>query len=527
MTAAARILAVSAVMAVALSLGHAADPPATVRSPLLQFELADGNTITGRIAARTITVRMASGNVLKVSLADMTELSVNLKEQRGDDERNRPKVKIRTGKSSLVGTLGVREFQVASPLGAITVALGDVYRIRPGTHAASGKLSRWIVELRDKTRIEGVAISKSIRVRTRLGIIVVPLGRIQRAIFIGDGTRINLQCWNTDQIVGTAERGTAISLKTDNGRSDVAAGKIARMSYGPMTLKGHTSTVFAVVFTPDGKSLVSGGWDGRIKFWDIVTGEERFALDKYMFGVYSLAISPDGKRLASGSEKIIKIWDIAARKELLKIWAHTSTVLGLAFSPDGKTLASGSFDRSVKLWDAGGGKNLHVCKGHSWIVSCVAFSPDGKTVASASSDKSLKLWDTAGGKETLTLGKYSTAVHAVAFSPDGKLLALVDGCDIRLLDTSSRRDVITLKGHKKRSYRMAFSPMGKRLVSGSLDKTVKIWDIASGRVIATLGGHTGSVTSVAFSPDGKRVASSSDDKTIKIWDALSVTRPPK
>ncbi|MDP6546404.1 MAG: WD40 repeat domain-containing protein [Phycisphaerae bacterium] len=510
------IMALMVVMAVPLSPCQAAG-----RSPLLQFELADGNTITGRIVARTITVRVASGDVLKVSLADMTELSVRLKEQRGDDERERPKVRIRMGESLLVGTLAVKEFQVASRFGRMIVKLDDVYRIRPGIHAASARLGRWFVELRDRTGIEGMAISESIRVRTGRGIMVIPLERIQRAVFIGDGTRVNVQCWNTDRIVGTIGRGTAISLKTDTGRSNVAVGKIAEMSYGPLTLKGHTSTVFAVVFAPDGKSLVSGGWDGRIKFWNVVTGEERFALEKYTFGVHTLAISPDGKRLASGSEKIIKIWDIAARKELLKIWAHTSTVLSLAFSPDGKTLASGSFDHSVKLWDVATGKNLHVCKGHSWIVCCVAFSPDGKTLASASSDKSLKLWDTAGGKETLTLEKYSSKVHAVAFSPDGKLLALVDGCDIRLLDASSRRDVITLKGHKKRSYRIAFSRDGRRLVSGSMDKTVKIWDIASGRVIATLEGHTGIITSVAFSPDGRRVASASQDKTIKIWDALN------
>ena len=113
-------------------------------------------------------------------------------------------------------------------------------------------------------------------------------------------------------------------------------------------------------------------------------------------------------------------------------------------------------------------------------------------------------------------------VCSVAFSPDGK--RIVSGSDdktLKVWDATSGQEMLTLKGHTGDVMSVAFSPDGKRIVSGSDDKTLKVWDAATGQETLTLKGHTNAVSSVAFSPDGKRIVSGSGDQTVKVWDASS------
>jgi len=140
--------------------------------------------------------------------------------------------------------------------------------------------------------------------------------------------------------------------------------------------------------------------------------------------VFSVAFSPDGKTLASGSRDApVKLWDIATGLELRSFEGHENTVRSVAFSPDGKIVASGSFDKQVKLWDITNGKELRTFNGHTETVHAVAFSPDGKTLASGSADETIKLWDVATGKLLQTLQALTT-VRTLTFSNDGRMLGV-------------------------------------------------------------------------------------------------------
>src|SRR5262249_39194233 len=134
-------------------------------------------------------------------------------------------------------------------------------------------------------------------------------------------------------------------------------------------------------------------WPNDVKIWDSVTGQEVVTFQGHAFQVTSLAFSPDGQRLASGSaDRTVKVWDLAAGKEVFTLSGHTSGVLTVAYSPDGERLASGGHDQTVKLWDVTTGRETLTLKGQTNAVATVAFSPDGKRLAAARY-YNLKVWN--------------------------------------------------------------------------------------------------------------------------------------
>jgi WD40 repeat protein/serine/threonine protein kinase len=306
----------------------------------------------------------------------------------------------------------------------------------------------------------------------------------------------------------------------------------AKTDQEALTIKGHTDIVNSVVFSPDGKWLASGSGSygdryrkpvaSDVKVWDARTGQERLSLKGHANSIASVAFTPDGKRLASGSlDRTLKIWDFQTGREVFTLKGHTDYVVSVAFSPDGKRIASGSWDRTLKVWDDQTGQEGLVLK-HPWAVMSVAFSPDGKRLASGSGSNPLpgeaKVWDAQTGLELISLKGHSSGVHSVIFSPDGKLIvsAGMDGA-LKIWDSRTGREILTLKGHTADVRGVAFSPDGKRLASGS--ETLKLWDTETGQEVLTLRGHNNSVSSVAFSPNGQRLASGSYDRTLKVWDA--------
>lgn len=288
------------------------------------------------------------------------------------------------------------------------------------------------------------------------------------------------------------------------------------------TLTGHADDVLTVAVSPDGKALASGGRDGAVKIWDVKSGTLMRTLTGQTGAVFGVAFSPNGQMVASGStDNTTKLWDLKSGALVNTLEGHASTVFAVAFSPDGKTLASGSADKTIKLWDVQTGALKHTYTGHDNSVSAVAYSPDGTMVASGSLDRTIRIWAEIEGYSVdayWNLTGHSNTVFAVAFSPDGKTLASGSfDKTIKLWDMKTGALNATLTGHTNGIRSVAFSSDGNLLISGSDDSTIKLWDARAGALKQTLTGHTGTVNSVAFSPDGRMIASGSSDKTIKLW----------
>jgi len=282
----------------------------------------------------------------------------------------------------------------------------------------------------------------------------------------------------------------------------------------------------------------------------------RSAWPQHPSNVWSVAWSPDGKRLATagGSDPgTAKVWDAKTGKELLAL-SLRSAISNVSWSPDSKRLAAPSQDDTVTVWEAETGKELltlgvHRNGAYADAVSSVAWSPDGKRLAtgtgrlppsraeietlrahglSVNLEKNpfdvLKVWDAETGKELLALNGRDKLISSVAWSPDGRRLAGSSNGTAKVWDARTGKELLTLSGNSNSVSSVAWSPDGKRLATWSSDNTAKVWDAQSGKQLRTLdvhsnGAYAGSVSSVAWSPDGRRLATASYEGKARLWDA--------
>jgi len=322
MKTACQIISAIAMMAVALPFAQAA------KAPSLRFELADGTGISGTPDVKAIGIRIASDDILKIPVAELTELNVGFNDLGGVVKRTKtlikalasnktrqeaereliamgpaimfivsshaasdvptqreaitrvlnfhkshagdqgpepdpatrpikPRSTIQADVNTFVGTITVKQFKIASPYGPVVVKLEDIRRIRQSPKDTSSKIDNWSLTLRDKTRLKGVVLNPTIRIKTPYGTMLVPPTDILKATFADDAKTIVAQCRTSARIAGVIDPKTTISLKTDNGKQDIPAAKIASLAaHGLLALDLGKGVTLELVLIPPGRFLM-------------------------------------------------------------------------------------------------------------------------------------------------------------------------------------------------------------------------------------------------------------------------------
>jgi WD40 repeat protein len=377
---------------------------------------------------------------------------------------------------------------------------------------------------------------------------------------------------------------------------DLAAEECLRM------LNGHERAINDIAVSPDGRFALSGSDDRSVKYWGLDTGECLLTLEGHERAVSSVDISSDGAfALSGGDDRVIRCWDLKTGECTNTLAGHDDAIVGVAIIGDDRFAFSQGRDKTMRLWDLETGACLRTIDRHDRVGSSVAVSADGRFALSDSDDKDLCLWY-LGGVEPLRLPlvvgqidktetqiahatdfsvlkgrveecienrnwrgaaeylhrvrafpgyerhpevmdlwnqiglrgvrKTSNAcwlkhvfrghedwVNSVAMSSDGRYA--VSGSDdktVRIWDMESGECLHVLSGHEDRISSVAVSPGSRYVISGGHDRALRLWDLRLGEGLSALEGHKNWVSSVAFSPDGKLALSGSDDQTIGLWD---------
>jgi WD40 repeat protein len=293
----------------------------------------------------------------------------------------------------------------------------------------------------------------------------------------------------------------------------------------------HQAAVGYVTFSPDGKTALTQSHNGIVRLWDVDSGKPLGEPFPHKPVVQISVLSPDGRTvLTGGADGSVWLWNTATREPILRALqahgkpsTHDGRIQAMAFSPDGKSFLTGSLDHTARIWDTATWKPVGETLRHRDQVIAAAFSPDGKTVLTASYDRTARLWDAGSGRPIGEPLRHPGPVYAAAFSPDGKIV-LAGGSGIaQVWDVASGAPLAQLLPHRGVAL-VAFSPDGRMALTGNFDNTARLWDVVTGLPLGAPLRHQSFLQAAAFRPDGRTVLTASYDRSAKLWDATGGPR---
>lgn len=295
----------------------------------------------------------------------------------------------------------------------------------------------------------------------------------------------------------------------------------------------------AAQFSADGKKILVLSQDSSAEIRDAVTGAGIIILKDSMHVKYA-AFSADGKRVVSFSwpasndaSNTVKVWDALTGRLLHVLKGHSDYVNAVQFSADGKKIISAANDNTAKIWDANTGELLTGLEGHVYRINAAQFIQSGKKIITAADDNTIRTWDFSTGKLLTNVRDQAASISAGQLSPDGKKMVLpanagaadsslnTNSFDVLVWDISSGAIQASLQGHSGNINSAQFSAGGNKIVTASIDSTVKIWDAATGKLLTEIEKKITPARYAGFSPDEKEVFTYAWDGTVQLWDAVT------